>query len=726
MGEREEINLHCRKLAMILSQSAGSIRPRSGSRIRWPLVSSASANEQLMLELVNRARLDPVGEAARFGIGLNQGLPAGTISGTPKQPLAMNNILITAARTHSQWMINTDIFSHTGSGGSDPGDRMTAAGYLFTGSWTWGENIAWRGTTGSLNSTSTIIAEHQDLFLSPGHRENIFDANFRELGIGQIVGVFTSSGTDYNASMVTQDFAKTGTSFFVLGVAYNDTNGDKFYTVGEARSGVQVSVQLSGGGSTTIVTGGSAGGYELAAAAGTYNVTFSGAGLAQSMTVQVALNQNVKLDVVNGNTIFSSNSLNLGSGATRAMLLGVVDASLTGSSAADVLIGNSGSNTLTGQGGNDTLTGGAGSDALDGGSGTDTSVYSALRSTYTIMRSGFTTTISGPDGSDTLTGIEKAQFSDMTFNLSSSASPALHADFDGDGKDDLLWQNTNTLQAAIWVMNGLSVSNGGVVGGVPSAGWYVCRAGDFDADGMDDILWQNTNTRQAAIWVMNGLSVSNSGIVGGVPSAGWNVCGAGDFNGDGKDDILWQNDSGQAAIWLMNGLSVTSGGIAGGVPSAGWDVIGSGDFNADGKHDILWQNTTTRQAAVWLMNGLSVTSGSVVGGTPGAGWVVKGSGDFDADGKSDILWQNTTTHQAAIWLMNGLSVANANVVGGVPSAGWQVKGSGDFDGGGNSDILWQNTNGQAAVWLMNGLTVTSASIVGNNPGTAWQLVGAPG
>ena len=41
-----------------------------------------TAYEQYFLELVNRARANPGGEAARLGIDLNQGLAAGTISAT--------------------------------------------------------------------------------------------------------------------------------------------------------------------------------------------------------------------------------------------------------------------------------------------------------------------------------------------------------------------------------------------------------------------------------------------------------------------------------------------------------------------------------------------------------------------------------------------------------------------------------------------------------------------
>jgi len=124
-----------------------------------------TAQEQYMLELINRARSNPNAEAARYNIDLNEGLAPGTISSEAKQPLAFNLSLIDAARDHSEWMLDQDTFSHTGSDGSDPGDRMENAGYSFTGSWTRGENIAWNGTTGTPDVTQSVATQHENLFV---------------------------------------------------------------------------------------------------------------------------------------------------------------------------------------------------------------------------------------------------------------------------------------------------------------------------------------------------------------------------------------------------------------------------------------------------------------------------------------------------------------------------------------------------------------------------------
>src|SRR3954470_12637050 len=118
-----------------------------------------TAYEQYLVELINRGRANPTAEATRYGTDLNEGLNPGRISSTPKQPLAMNPLLTDAARKHSQWMIDNDIFSHN-EGSTDPEARMRAAGYPFNLPWTWGENIGWSGTTGSVDVTSRSAGIH--------------------------------------------------------------------------------------------------------------------------------------------------------------------------------------------------------------------------------------------------------------------------------------------------------------------------------------------------------------------------------------------------------------------------------------------------------------------------------------------------------------------------------------------------------------------------------------
>ncbi|MEL6383309.1 MAG: CAP domain-containing protein [Cyanobacteria bacterium J06626_18] len=254
-----------------------------------------SANEQYLLELVNRARSNPSAEASLQGIGLNQGLAPGTISSSAKQPLVFNPKLIDASRDHSEWMLDTDTFSHTGKNGSSAGDRIRDAGYSFTGSWTWGENISWRGTTGTPDVTSFVGTQHVGLFKSSGHRTNILNGTFKEIGIGTVTGEFSG----YNAVMTTQKFAKSGSSTFLTGVAFDDgVTDDDFYTVGEGLGSINVTATRQSDKATFSTETYGSGGYQMALTPGTYDVTFSGGDLSQTVKQTVNINsQNVKLDL---------------------------------------------------------------------------------------------------------------------------------------------------------------------------------------------------------------------------------------------------------------------------------------------------------------------------------------------------------------------------------------------------------------------------------------------
>lgn len=369
------------------------------------------AREQLFLELINRARMDPLGEAARYGLSnLNSGLTAGTISSTPKQVLAGNAILEVSAQTHSEDMLAQDYFSHTSQGsGDDPGERMADAGYGAVNSFGWGENLAWTGSTGAYNADAEVYQQHKNLFLSAGHRANTMNGSYEEVGIGAALGQYTS----FNAMMTTQNFGyDVASDVFVTGVHYTDSDNNDFYSIGEGQGGRTVEIYsgatLLGSGSTTA-----AGGYGVElTTSGEVEVVFSGGNLAQSYSVFITLGGlNAKVDLVDGNTIETNFSATLGQHATGLRLLGIENVNGTGNDLDNTLIGNSGNNRLEG---------GLGSDTLTGGNGSDTAVFTGLFSDYAISYAAVTGTLTlqALDGSiDTVTGVELFEFADDTLTF---------------------------------------------------------------------------------------------------------------------------------------------------------------------------------------------------------------------------------------------------------------------------------------------------------------------
>lgn len=145
-------------------------------------MSQANALEQLMLELINEERAS---------VGLD--------------PLRFNGDLNEASEDHSDWMLDEDIFSHTGQNGSSAGDRIQQAGYELEGNWTWGENIAWQSERGAPGLADDVRNLHESLMNSPGHRANILNPNYEEIGIGIERGDFQN----YDSVMVTQNFGTT-------------------------------------------------------------------------------------------------------------------------------------------------------------------------------------------------------------------------------------------------------------------------------------------------------------------------------------------------------------------------------------------------------------------------------------------------------------------------------------------------------------------------------------
>ena len=81
----------------------------------------------------------------------------------------------------------------------------------------------------------------------------------------------------------------------------------------------------------------------------------------------------------------------------------------------DSISGGSESDTINAGLGNDTLTGGAGNDTIDGGSGTDIAVFSGNFASYSATRVGSTVTLTGADGTDTVSNVETFQFGNGSF-----------------------------------------------------------------------------------------------------------------------------------------------------------------------------------------------------------------------------------------------------------------------------------------------------------------------
>jgi Cysteine-rich secretory protein family/IPT/TIG domain len=90
-----------------------------------------------------------------------------------RAPVARNSALDVSAQLHSEDMAHRNVMSHYGANGSNPAQRIHAAGYVWQ---TWGENVAYGYTTPAAVMNGWIN--------SPGHRANLLNGSFHEIGIG--------------------------------------------------------------------------------------------------------------------------------------------------------------------------------------------------------------------------------------------------------------------------------------------------------------------------------------------------------------------------------------------------------------------------------------------------------------------------------------------------------------------------------------------------------------
>ncbi|VDS07801.1 Hemolysin, chromosomal [Paracoccus haematequi] len=355
-------------------------------------MSYANANERYFASLINQSR-----QAAGLGT------------------LKLEKRLNDSADAHSRWMLDNNVFSHTGRGGSSPRQRMEAAEFDLAGRWMTAENLAYVSIRGESDLRDEIRQLHQNLLNSPGHYANIMGST-SVLGIGLQVGTMTVGGRDYRVLMATQNFADTdglvrldlGTfqrvalpsvkvamqaradwldSFNgkVFKAAADGTASNDDFRLGARHDSVSAGAghdTLSGGGGNDRLSGGT-GNDRLIGDTGADTLK-GGAG---NDTLQGGAGNDALLGE-DGNDMLRGDAGQdrIWGGAGADLLIGGdgLD-TLSGDGGNDWLAGDGQNDRLLGGDGNDTLHGGAGNDLLNGGAGADTFLFARGGGTDTIQ-----------------------------------------------------------------------------------------------------------------------------------------------------------------------------------------------------------------------------------------------------------------------------------------------------------------------------------------------------
>lgn len=214
-----------------------------------------------------------------------------------------------------------------------------------------------------------------------------------------------------------------------------------------------------------------------------------------------------------------------------------------------------------------------------------------------------------------MNGITMTSQSSLSINQMADANWRIagFGDLNGDGQRDIVWQHSVDGYLAVWYLQGDTVTSSMLLSiNRVDPVWQIRGVGDTNGDGRADLLFQNTSDGSLGVWFMNGAQVIGSSLLS-IPQmadSNWKIMAAGDVDGDGKSDIVWQNKSqGWLAVWLLNGAQVTSSRLlsVNKMTDPNWTIVAAQDVNGDRKADIIWQHTDG-SLATWWLNAEQVTA----------------------------------------------------------------------------------------------------------------------
>jgi hypothetical protein len=295
----------------------------------------------------------------------------------------------------------------------------------------------------------------------------------------------------------------------------------------------------------------------------------------------------------------------------------------------------------------------------------------------------FVATLSAPTGAELVDGWGQGRIrNDDPRGRGDRRPQRPHADFDGNGRGDLLFRHSVSGQIAVWLLDGSERIGGGMVQSTasPNADWQIVATGDLDHNASTDLVWRNRNSGNLAFWYMTGLVHSSGATLAGEEELAWEVAGAGDFDLDGWVDLLWRHaESGELQIWRMRNQEILERlpivKAPGADPRA--QVAAVADFDGNTAPDLLWRDEDGK-LRLWLLDGNRFVEEqdldpALLGD---ANWGIAGAWDVDDDGWNDLVLQHAISGKLVVWYLT----ANRRSCGAYPKPDapvdprWQLTG----------------------------------------------------
>lgn len=284
---------------------------------------------------------------------------------------------------------------------------------------------------------------------------------------------------------------------------------------------------------------------------------------------------------------------------------------------------------------------------------------------------------------------------------------ALGMDLNNDRKTDLAVVNEVSKDFRIFLNNGTNFDTMFSIYPLPAGNYpSPSEAADFNLDGKVDIVIGNAGNNILSLFIAQGNAVFNSEIP---YTASNNVRGVavGDIDGDGDDDVVTANRGGSnISIFKNNGNGSFAGAVNVNTPGNAETAVMLTDANNDGILDAFIGCYSSREIVLMIGDGegnFTFSSRSDLIGSP---WAIA-VGDINGDGNADVA--------AALSSYNRMGVIFGNSAGGLGSVATYISGSfplaqdiGDLDGDNDLDLITSNyTGGNFYVFRNNGSGIFS-------------------